>query len=212
MLYPVAAYLSHFDYAESDNERRTAEDDAAYDNSSQDRDRAPDDSLCIDKESCEAAAASSDSIDIDALLEAERAAFAEYLNAERQRWTQEEGARLGNLFRLTIERSFAGLEMRLAAVLAPLLEEKLREQMVKQFCSSIRTALADKKDPVITFRGPSDLLARILDDIELHGVAANAVDDSLCDVVAHFEETIFETRIKEFLTELTIGISDNEQR
>lgn len=135
-------------------------------------------------------------------IERERTGFNEHLESERRRWTSEEGERLGETFRAALADLTNGLEANLARLLEPFVVEEIRAQMLADLIARLRTALADRENPIVHLSGPMDLLEVVCSTLAGHEIATSVVEVGGVDVKARVDSTSIETRLREWIAQL----------
>lgn len=131
----------------------------------------------------------------EAAREAFAAAAEQKLKTERQRWTDEEGARLARL----LQDAMSNLETRIAGrvgdVLKPVLAEEVRVRAVAQLSDTLHDLLAKGTYAAVAVSGPDDLLTRIRDRLGADGEAVVFTATEEVDVSVKADDTIIEARI-----------------
>jgi hypothetical protein len=116
--------------------------------------------------------------------------------SERERWVDEEGARLGGL----IVSSLEGIETRLAdqvaRILKPFLLEHVRQRAMAELVSAFDALLLKGEYSKITVSGPEDLVATLKTHVagRVESIVF-AVSEGATDISVTADETILETRI-----------------
>jgi hypothetical protein len=133
-------------------------------------------------------------VDNEKALSSQAAQFERKLAAERQKWSAEQGARLGE----AVAKAMQDIEQRIAdqvgRVLKPVVSERIRNRAVEDLALSLNGMVAKGEYAKITITGPGDLLSAIESRLnDLDGVSFIVADGT--DVTVEADETIVETRI-----------------
>lgn len=134
-----------------------------------------------------------------ALLESERQLFAQRLSDERSRWVNEEGGRLSEAFRCSINENIEALRSTVEKILEPFVARSVLEALIDDFVKTTRAAVGDTSNPVIQFSGPRDLLEIISAKLSKDNIAARIADYEGVEVRAKIGPTTIETRFAEWL-------------
>lgn len=131
----------------------------------------------------------------EAAAVAQAAAFEQRLKSERQRWADEEGARLGGLIAATI----GDIEQRIAdtvsEVLKPVLREQVRARAVEELSRSLNDLLSKGDCAKVTISGPEDLLAAMEGRLSGSHPGLSFVAAEGADVTVSADETVLASRI-----------------
>ncbi|WP_187371584.1 hypothetical protein, partial [Methylobacterium oryzihabitans] len=131
----------------------------------------------------------------EARLAAERAAFAEHLEAERRLWGEAQADPLAAGLAAALSEIEARLADRVAEALVPVLDGVLRLQAVEELRGLLARLLADPAHPAIRVTGPEDLLAALAARLgpEAGAVAFAPADGVEVRVTA--DRTVIETQL-----------------
>lgn len=139
-------------------------------------------------------------VEQDAALAKLQADFDKKLSAERQRWSREEGARIGK----ALETSLADLEARVAEtvgqILKPLMQAEIRKKAVQELRGALADLLSQGDYAKITVSGPEDLLAAIEAGVGARHEGITFVAAETGDLIVRADDAIVETRIKAWAT------------
>jgi hypothetical protein len=130
---------------------------------------------------------------------AEHLAFEQRIVKERDRWTQDEGARLG----AKMEAALAEIETRIGAsaarILRPFLVRQAGRRAIDELAESLMQMLSGSRNPLVEITGPEDLLAAL--QTKLAGSAACAVwtPGPTMDVRIIADQTLIESRIQAWI-------------
>lgn len=135
-------------------------------------------------------------VDMDAALARQQAAFEQKLASERQKWTREEGGRIGSL----LSGSLSAIEQQIAEtvshILKPIILEQVRARAVAELREALSGLLAQGEFAKITISGPKDLLSAIEAELGGRHEGVNLVPADTADVILRADESIVETRIQ----------------
>jgi hypothetical protein len=205
LLRPVGSYLTRFDEERAVAERPRLDIDADTQVISPvgdtDSDRDSGAAGQAEAEEIRAAVAA----EFNALLEQERNGFEERLAAERVLWADEEGARLAEQFHGALGECSIAVRSALECLLRPFVTHAILERSLADFMDAMRGALADRVNPVIQLYGPSDLLEIVRERLAQENISASATRMDTIDVKAIIDQTIIETRMKEWINRLRDG-------
>lgn len=134
-------------------------------------------------------------VDTDAALARQTAQAEQKLKAERQKWCDEEGQRLGG----QLTRSLEDLEQRMAAqiaqILRPFLAEEVRTRAMVQLSATLNDMLSKGDYAAISVSGPYDLIEAIKSRLKGDGEAIAFTEGEGPNVTITADETILEARI-----------------
>lgn len=133
--------------------------------------------------------------DYAALLAAKDAAFEEKLALERQRWAEEEGARLADLFASGLLDVEGRISEQVGRILKPIFADEVRRAAVSALSQTLKEMLAKGTYARIAVSGPHDLLSALQARIGQADAAMRFVVSERADLVVHADETVLETRI-----------------
>lgn len=133
-------------------------------------------------------------VENDKALAAQAAQFERKLAAERQKWSADQGARLGE----AVARTMQDLEQRLAdqvaRVLKPFLAERIQKKAAENLALCLNGMLSKGEYAKVTISGPGDLLSAVEAKLgTFDGISFVTTEGA--DVIVSADETILETRI-----------------
>lgn len=135
-------------------------------------------------------------VEQDAALARQQADFEKKLSSERQRWSREEGARIG----AALETSLADIEEHLAdtvsQILKPIILTEVRNRAVQELRDALVALLSQGDYAKITVSGPQDLLSAIESRLGERRDGVTFVAAETGDVTVRADEAIMETRIR----------------
>lgn len=204
-LHPINGYLTKFDQMQS------ALDDLPGELVGK-RDPEPGAEDCAQ---CEKAAAEVRAVreqtraeverECDALLQQERERFEARLDVERNRWSEEEGARLAMQFQHAIECSLVSLRETIGRLAGPFVTHAILQRGLSDFIDTVRAAFSDCENPLIHLHGPEDLVEIVSRRLALDDIAVRATIADAMDVRATIDNTVIETEMAEWITRLRNG-------
>lgn len=133
-------------------------------------------------------------VETDKALANQAAQFERKLAAERQKWSTEQGARLGDLVAKAMEDVEQRIADQVGRVLKPVLGERVRGKAVEELSLSLNSMLAKGDYAKITITGPGDLLSMLEARLNDHAGVSFVIADGI-DVTVSADETIVETQI-----------------
>jgi len=141
----------------------------------------------------------------DALLQQAGERMEARIDAERNRWSEEEGARLATQFQHAIECSVASLGETIGRLTAPFLTHAILQRSLSDFIDAVRAAFSDCQNPLIHLHGPEDLIEIVSRRLALDHIAVSATKADAIDVKATIDNTTIETQIAEWIGRLRNG-------
>jgi hypothetical protein len=133
-------------------------------------------------------------VETEKALANQAAQFERKLTAERQKWTADQGARLGDAVSKAMQDIEQGIADQVGRVLSPIVSERIRIKAVEELSLSLNAMLAKGDYAKITITGPNDLLSVIESRLNQHD-GVSFVNAESVDVAVQADETIVETRI-----------------
>ncbi|WP_157961472.1 hypothetical protein [Microvirga flavescens] len=127
-------------------------------------------------------------------LALERARFAEQLSAERERWLSKESEQLSSQLTDAVQHLEEKLADSMARIITPFLSDGVRRQILDEFVANLSSLLEDRGKPVVTVRGPGDLLDALSDRIGSAAMAVSFVKADEPEVSAVVDDTMIETQ------------------
>jgi hypothetical protein len=140
--------------------------------------------------------------DFDAAIEQERAASAERLRVERDRWTNDEAVKLSEQVARAIEAGLGGLRSDIARILTPFVSEQISRRVLDDLIAAVRAGLADVANPAIEISGASDLLERMRIALVEKELATTMRETDEIDARVTLGSTVIETRLSEWMSQL----------
>lgn len=135
----------------------------------------------------------------EARIRAAEEAFEQRLAAARAQWADEEGIR----FAARLETAMAELDQRVqgsvAAILEPLVEEKLRGRMVEELLRALERVLRGGRPASLSISGPRDILTIIQKTLGDCAAAIQFESTDTVDVRVVADQTVIETQLAEWL-------------
>jgi hypothetical protein len=123
--------------------------------------------------------------------------------AERVRWTSEQGDKLARSLATSLATLQANLRDEVARLLRPFLENELRRQSVAEFTDALGTLLRHDKAARIAIRGPADLIERIV-TAEVAPFCDVTVCEE-CEIIATCGATAIEMHLRDWLAAFERG-------
>jgi hypothetical protein len=140
--------------------------------------------------------------DYEALLAERERAFGEQLEAERARWTLEQGERLGVDIATALDAHIAQLSARVADILAPFVEGEILRRLLDDLVAAARVTLSQNGGGRLRLSGPADLLEIIAAKLAPAQVSIDVVDGPAVEVCIVSDATRIETRMSEWAAQL----------
>lgn len=143
--------------------------------------------------------------DYEQKLAEQQSAFEAQLSRERQAWIADTGERLAG--QLTtgladLARSQADTTVQL---LEPFLAARIREQALAEIRANLEVLLAKNDIVTIDVSGPEDLLEELRERLSGTAATVSYTPGSAADVRIAVDQTVFETRIADWLAALREG-------
>ncbi len=135
-------------------------------------------------------------VENDAALAKQAAAFDRKLAAERERWSAEQGAALGQMITTALADIEQGISEQVGRILMPLLGEEARKRAVMLLAQSLGGMLGKGDYAKVTISGPQDLLSAVEDRLGTAHAGVTFVAAEGCDLSVVADTTILETRIR----------------
>jgi hypothetical protein len=141
-------------------------------------------------------------------LDDQRALHAEALEAERGRWTAEQGDRLADLMILQVAILEEAVKASIANVLRPLALDVRQRQTLDEIAGTVKTIALDGSAYRIAASGPADLLAaleiKLGDDARLLSFTP---DETKIDIRIDADATVIESRLSSWRSALDEALS-----
>lgn len=135
----------------------------------------------------------------EAALEAQAAEFEARLDEERAAWAEREGAEFAERMEAAFGALGAEVEEGVAAILAPLLEEAVRDRIVQDLVAALDTLLAGEAGPLVEISGPQDLLSRLGARLGARAKAVTFAPSGGVEIKVVAERTVIETQLGHWL-------------
>jgi hypothetical protein len=133
-------------------------------------------------------------VEMEKALASQAAQFERKLTSERQKWSADQGARLGELVAMAMQDVEQHIADQVGQVLKPVVSERIRGKAVEDLVLALNGMLAKGDYAKITITGPGDLLSPIEARLNDHAGVSFVIADGV-DVSVSADETIVETRI-----------------
>jgi hypothetical protein len=130
---------------------------------------------------------------------AQEAAFEQKFSIERQKWASEQGERLSNLIKSEVSDFELRIADKLAKILKPVLAQEVRRRAVSELVELLEGLLSKGEIARLAVSGPEDLLAMLRTQLDGKIASVSYVASAACDLRITADETIFETRIGDWM-------------
>jgi hypothetical protein len=125
--------------------------------------------------------------------------------SERANWRQECADVLASGLDDAIRSIEANIETRLAVILRPWLEEKLRDRALKEFQETITRALSQGAN--IQISGPAQILDSLRERLPSSAIEISYTENSGPGVIAHIDDTQIDADFSAWIAQLEQAIS-----
>jgi len=138
----------------------------------------------------------------EALLEAERAEHARLLEEEHVRFDMRESANVSAAIEGFVDIVEQRLSYSVAKLLQPFLKERIVDQLVAAFATSLHQLTEEDLDKAIRLRGPKRLVERVLEQLPVLRDRIDVQHADQLELEALFDETTIETRLGQWLAQV----------
>jgi hypothetical protein len=141
--------------------------------------------------------------DYEQQLAEEKSQFEKTLAQERNRWVDDEGAKIEAVVTAAFER----LEIEIAAcnerILQPFLEMVLRRQVIDALVENLSIMMSSEQHSLIRISGPGDLLSALQAKLPAFSGAIEFMPDESCDVTVIADQTIIESQMQAWIDRIS---------
>ena len=142
-----------------------------------------------------------------ALVEA-RCDWERRLAEERARWAEEEGRAVAERHVAVLGQIESAIAEHVCAILLPIAGAALAQKAARELSATLRTLFSQGRQPMVTLRGPEDLLGMIRAELgELAG-GIQFIPDSLPDVRLVSADTLIETQLQDWERRLAGAVDE----
>ena len=139
----------------------------------------------------------------EAMLEEERGVSAKSLEEERIRFDIRESANISAAIDGFMNVMEQRISYSLSRLLQPFLSERIVEQLVSAFADNLKQLAQDGDDRLIRLSGPQALIDQVLEQLPALRDRIDARIADQVELVALMDETTIETRLSQWLTQLS---------
>ena len=140
--------------------------------------------------------------EFDALLESERELFAKNLAEEKRKWREAEGEKLSARINSRLDGCMAEVGSSVEKVLRPFVAGQVLNAMTDDFIGALRSLAANHDHPMISLKGPRDLLDIVCVKLHEKNIVFEALESEQVDVSVAIGSSLLETRMGEWLERL----------
>lgn len=137
-----------------------------------------------------------------AALAAEREAFENRLNQERDNWATQEAAALSEKLTRALDNAVENLRGDIARILSPFVSKEISLRMLDDVTAALRAGVANEAAPAIRVHARKDLLQKIECALAPEKIALTLVESDDVEIHATFGSTTVETCLSEWMTRL----------
>ncbi len=142
--------------------------------------------------------------DMEHALAAQQAVFEGRLAEARAQWTEQEGDEIARRFEAAFARLRGDVRDSVASILAPFLEEAVRDRVVGDLTRVLDGLLAGEQGVVLQISGPEDLLNRLRHRMGKPGEALRFESTDAVEIKVVADKTVIETQIGAWLRQIGI--------
>lgn len=141
----------------------------------------------------------------EARLEEQKVAFAAELAAAREAWVREEGQRIGELVKTSIDAMEERIALATERILKPFVAQAVREAAIVELRAMLKDLAASNPGAALEISGPEDLLEEVRGALSTSVAVVSYIASEAIDVQVKAGASVIETRIAEWLRQLEGG-------